>query len=63
MQQAVNEFQYSASAEKTSIILQIDENVPAMVSCDPIKLRQIANNLIHNAIKFVRTSCDVVVES
>ncbi|WP_162915480.1 sensor histidine kinase [Paraflavitalea soli] len=62
MQQVVNEFQYAAYAEKTSIVLQIDENVPAMVSCDPIKLRQIANNLIHNAIKFVRTSCHVVVK-
>jgi len=62
MQQVVNEFQYAANAEKTSIILQIDENVPAVVSCDPIKLRQIANNLIHNAIKFVRTSCNVLVK-
>lgn len=62
MQQVVNEFQYAANAEKTSIVLQIDENVPAIVSCDSIKLRQIANNLIHNAIKFVRTNCDVVVK-
>lgn len=62
MQQVVDEFQYSAKAEKTSIVLLIDEKVPAIVSCDPIKLRQIANNLIHNAIKFVRTNCEVVVK-
>lgn len=62
MQQVVTEFQYAARSENTYILLQIDEKVPSIVSCDPIKLRQIANNLIHNAIKFARPNCDVVVK-
>lgn len=62
MQQAVNEFQYAAKSESTAIMLQIEEEVPPIIYCDPIKLRQIANNLIHNAIKFVRSGCDIVVK-
>lgn len=62
MQQVVDEFQYTAHAEQTLILLQVEEAVPPVVHCDPIKLRQIANNLIHNAIKFVRVGCDIIVK-
>lgn len=62
MQQVVNEFQYAARSENATIMLQIDEPVPTIIFCDSIKLRQIANNLIHNAIKFVRSGCDIIVK-
>ena len=62
MQQVVNEFQYAAKSESTFITLQIAAEVPPVIYCDPIKLRQIANNLIHNAIKFVRSGGDIVVK-
>ncbi|MDF2188851.1 HAMP domain-containing sensor histidine kinase [Paraflavitalea sp. CAU 1676] len=61
MKQVVEEFQYTARAEHTHIRLLVDSGMPAVVYCDQVKLRQIANNLVHNAIKFVRAGCEVVI--
>lgn len=62
MQLVVDEFQYAAQSENTFIQLQVEDQLPCTVQCDPIKLRQIANNLIHNAIKFVKVGCPIVVK-
>lgn len=51
----LNNIQLSFSTtltKKIIINLQIDENLPRLILCDSIKLKQILSNLLSNAIKF-----------
>lgn len=41
-----------AEAKGISFIVEVDENIPQLVSVEPVKLNQVILNLISNAIKF-----------
>ena len=45
-------FALSANNKGLELKLQIDEHLPATLSCDGLRLKQILNNLLSNAIKF-----------
>jgi two-component system sensor histidine kinase/response regulator len=52
-----------AHKKKQRIVLKIDEKVPNFIESDPIRLQQIVNNLISNAIKFSDEKTSIDIES
>jgi CheY-like chemotaxis protein/HPt (histidine-containing phosphotransfer) domain-containing protein len=52
-----------AHAKQIEFIVNVDPNVPDLVSADPHRLRQILLNLCSNAIKFTPPGGEVVVEA
>ncbi|QJD79436.1 response regulator [Spirosoma rhododendri] len=46
--------QHKVQGTDVSITLSVDDAVPADVQCDPVRLNQILNNVLMNAITFVR---------
>ncbi|NML42008.1 response regulator [Chitinophaga sp. G-6-1-13] len=55
-------YQYIANVRDVSIALEIDPQMPARVEGDRIKLTQILNNLLFNAIKFTHPDSTVTVQ-
>ncbi|WP_343743878.1 hybrid sensor histidine kinase/response regulator [Chitinophaga sp.] len=55
-------YQYIANVRDVSIALEIDPQMPARVEGDKIKLTQILNNLLFNAIKFTHADSTVTVQ-
>ncbi|RLD58764.1 MAG: hypothetical protein DRJ01_12155, partial [Bacteroidetes bacterium] len=51
-----------ASKKKNRIKYCIDKDIPQIIIGDPIRLNQILNNLIGNAIKFSDTNSDIRIE-
>jgi len=49
----IDSFAETARAKKIDLAVSMDANLPAGVRGDPNRLRQILNNLISNAIKFI----------
>jgi CheY-like chemotaxis protein len=47
--------QHKVQGTNVSIALAIDDAVPAEIQCDPIRLGQVINNVLMNAITFVRS--------
>ncbi|WP_231512369.1 ATP-binding protein [Paucibacter sp. KBW04] len=45
-------FALSAANKGLELKIQVDEHLPASLSCDGLRLKQILNNLLSNAIKF-----------
>jgi PAS domain S-box-containing protein len=65
----IKEFQHSidlfmAKAREKSINLQmnIDQSLPLSIKSDPLRIKQILNNLVSNAIKFTPENGDVQVD-
>ena len=52
--EVINSLSQSAKANKTTLILDYDPEIPGHLLSDPLKLSQIFMNLIGNAIKFTR---------
>ena len=50
--EVVSALQVRADSRQVDLLLQYDGRVPAMISSDPTRLRQILINLVGNAIKF-----------
>jgi signal transduction histidine kinase/CheY-like chemotaxis protein len=46
------DFSAMASIKEISLKLEIDKNVPEIVTSDPVRVRQVISNLIDNALKF-----------
>ncbi|SJZ61120.1 Signal transduction histidine kinase [Chitinophaga eiseniae] len=55
-------YQYIANVRDVSIALEIDPKMPARLEGDKIKLTQILNNLLFNAIKFTHANSTVTVQ-
>ncbi len=59
--EVINSLHQSAKANKTKLILDFDDEIPAKLLSDPLKLSQIFMNLVGNAIKFTRNGEVVVI--
>lgn len=60
--EATDIYQYIANVRDVSIALEIDPQMPARLEGDKIKLTQILNNLLFNAIKFTHADSTVTVQ-
>ncbi|QJB33074.1 response regulator [Chitinophaga oryzae] len=55
-------YQYIANVRDVSIVLEVAPEMPARLEGDKIKLTQILNNLLFNAIKFTHADSTVTVQ-
>lgn len=60
--EVVNICQYRANTKSVRLFLQIDDAFPDVLKSDKIKLIQICNNLISNAIKFTEKNSVVAIK-
>jgi signal transduction histidine kinase len=52
VQGTVDFFALTASAKGLELRVQVEESLPATLECDALRLKQILNNLLSNALKF-----------
>lgn len=55
-------YKYQAEERRVKIRVNISDNITGHIVCDEMKLRQIINNLLHNAIKFTKADSIIDVE-
>jgi CheY-like chemotaxis protein/two-component sensor histidine kinase len=48
----INSLQLKANEKGIALVMRIDEQIPQLVTGDPVRLTQVLNNLLSNAIKF-----------
>jgi signal transduction histidine kinase/CheY-like chemotaxis protein len=61
--QTLEPLQIKAREKGLRIVLDVAENVPAVISGDPVRLRQIIVNLVDNAIKFTeKGTINIIVQ-
>ena len=63
LQEVINLNKMQADKKKQSIVLKIDEKVPNFIESDPIRLQQIVQSLLSNAIKFSDEKTRIDIES
>ncbi len=52
LEETISIIKYSAEMKNLSLNLNIPSNLPRFITIDPVRLKQILLNLLHNAIKF-----------
>ncbi|WP_161964196.1 ATP-binding response regulator [Chitinophaga flava] len=60
--ETTNIYQYIANVRDVQIALEIEQGMPALIEGDKIKLTQVLNNLLFNAIKFTHAGSTVTVQ-
>jgi signal transduction histidine kinase/ActR/RegA family two-component response regulator len=48
----VDAWRAAAQAKGLSLVIRFDEEVPACIAADPLRIRQVLTNLVSNAVKF-----------
>jgi PAS domain S-box-containing protein len=51
----IHSYTYQAREKSLDIILEIEDNIPNRLFGDPVRLGQVVNNLVSNAVKFTQT--------
>jgi signal transduction histidine kinase len=59
----INFYQTSAKNEKIKLAVSLDKSLPAKADFDQVKIAQVLNNLISNALKFTQTGGQVTVQA
>ena len=63
LQEVVDSNKMQARKKNQGIVLLIDDSVPKFIDIDPLRMQQIVNNLLTNAIKFSDEGTRIDIES
>lgn len=63
LRKSINLHQYVAASREVNITLEMDPELPAVITGDEVKLKQMLNNLLSNAIKFTERKTTIHVKA